>query len=128
MLHDEPRTVLHLYVAFDSDWYVPYGSAEVLTTQEATSCYLEALELSNLPVPTTPYNPLVDTVEIMSDRSEMESFQMHSLAPVTEGRLLYPDVKRGPISGWRIKINNAVVFEGESQEEDDDTSEEGDER
>ena len=126
MLHDEPRTVLHLYVAFDSDWYVPYGSAEVLTTQEATSCYLEALELSNLPVPTTPYNPLVDTVEITADRSDMESFRMYSLAPVRKGGLLYTDVDHLPSFGWRITINNEVVFEDEPQSADDDTAEEAD--
>jgi hypothetical protein len=119
-MHEEPKSVLHLYVGFDSDWYVPYGSAETLTRKEAEACYLEALEENDLPVPTTPYNPLIDSVAIMTDRSDMESFQMYSLAPITDGRLLYSDVKRGPRSGWRITINHEVVYEGDTQEPDDD--------
>jgi hypothetical protein len=125
-MHEDPRSVLSLYVGFDGDWYLPYGSAEVLTQKEAEEIYLEALEENDLPVPTTPYNPLIDCVVIMTDRSDLESFQMYSLAPITSGRFLYPDFKRGPRSGWRITINDKVVFEGDLQEVDDDAAEGGD--
>jgi hypothetical protein len=125
-MHEEPRTVLSLYVGFDSDWYVPYGSAEVLTQKEAEECYLRALEENDLQVPNMPFNPLIDSVEIMTDRSDMESFQMYSLAPITNGRLLYPDFKWGPSSGWRITINDEVVFVGDPQEADDDAADGGD--
>ena len=126
MPHEEPRTVLRLYVGFDSDWYSPYGSAEVLTREEAERYYREALEENDLPVPATPYNPLLDTVEITADRSDMESFRMYSLAPVRKGCLLYTDVDHLPSSGWRITINNKVVFEEEPEPVDDDVTEEGD--
>jgi hypothetical protein len=53
-------------------------------------------------------------------------FLYHALPSLPiSGRLLYPDVKRGPRSGWRITINDEVVYESDPQEPDGDTAEGG---
>jgi hypothetical protein len=74
-------------------------------------------------VPAVPYNPLTDTVEI-ANRRDPESHQVYLFSPISTGGLQYFIPESAPEYGWRITINNEVVYEqtddeGEGAQDED---------